>query len=251
MNAAPQMAGIGHNNPPEPMTAFEAVKINITDLYEEASQWLDGTAVETQDQADAINTLKATIKDAIKAAEEQRVKEIEPHKAKTDEIQARYNELIGSNKSITGLAIKAEQACNAALRPYLLALEAKQAEQARIAREEAAKKQAEAMGAMLQRDAANLSQREDAERLVKAAKEAEEAARKAEGQKAHAKGEGRATGLRTVHRAVIADHREAAAWVWTDRRSELMMFVQDQADKAVRAGARTIRGFNIIEEKVL
>lgn len=251
MNAAPQLAGIGHNNPPEAMTAFDAVKINITDLHEEARQWLDGTPVETQDQADAINTLKAAIKDAIKAAEEQRVKEIEPHKAKTDEIQARYNELIGSNKSITGLAIKAEQACNAALKPYLIALANTQAEEARIAREEAAKKQAEANEAMRQRDAANLSQRDDAERLVKAAKEAEEAARRAEGAKAHAKGEGRATGLRTVHKAVVADEREAAAWVWTDRRSDLMVFVQDQADKAVRAGARSIRGFNVIEEKVL
>lgn len=241
----------GHNNPPAELTAFEAVKINITDLYEEARQWLDGSPVETQEQANAVNTLKAKIKDAIKAAEAARVEEIEPHKAKVDEIQARFNELIGSNKSITGIAIKAEQACNAALRPYLLELERQQQEAARLAREEADRLQREAMEAMRQRDAANLQQREEAEALAAQAKAAAAAATKAEHTKAHAKGEGRATGLRTVFRAVMTDKREAAAWVWVDRGDELMAFIQEQADKAVRSGARKIPGFNVIEEKVL
>lgn len=250
MNATAQLAGIGHNNPP--MTAFEAVKINITDLYDEAKQWLDGTPVETQEQADAINTLKASIKEAIKAAEEQRVKEGAPHKTAIDEIQARYNELIGSNKSVTGLAIKAEQACNAALEPYLKALLAKQQEAARIAREEAAKKQAEAEAAMRQRDSANLAQRDEAERLVKEAKAAEEAAKKAENVKAHARGTGRATGLRTVYRAEMVDFKAAAAWTWKDRNEELRAWVQEQADKAVRdEKLRAIPGFNVIEEQVL
>lgn len=244
-------AVIGSNRPPIEMTAFDAVKIHIEDLYEEAKQWVDGTPVETQDQADAVNTLKATIKDAIKAAEEARVKEIAPHKAKVDEIQDRFNELIGKNKTVTGIAVKAEEACNAALRPFLLELERQQNEAARAAREEAARKQAEAMEAMRQRDTANLAQREEAERLVKEAKAAEDAARKAEGAKAHAKGDGRATGLRTVHRAIMADKKDAAAWVWVYHNDELMEFVQNLADKAVRAGARSIKGFNVIEEKVL
>lgn len=246
-----ERAVVGHNNPPIEMTAFEAVRINITDLFEEATAWLDGEPVTTQKQADAINTLKGTIKDAIAAAEAERVKEIGPHKAKVDEIQARYNELIGSNKSITGIAIKAEQACNAALKPYLIELDRQQQEAARLAREEADRKQREAMEAMRQRDAANLSQRLEAERLVSEAKAAEQAATKAESAKAHAKGDGRATGLRTVHRAVMIDNKEAAAWVWVEHNPELMEFVQSLADKAVRIGKRSIRGFNVIEEKVL
>ena len=173
------------------------------------------------------------------------------HQDTVKKIQARYNELTGNNKSVTGLAIKAEQACNAALKPYLLELDRQQQEAARLAREEADRLQREAMEAMRQRDAANLQQREAAERLVNEAKAAQTAADKAENTKAHAKGEGRATGLRTVQRAVMADQREAAAWVWTDHNPELMAFVQDLADKAVRAGKRTIRGFNVIEEKVL
>ncbi|QND42995.1 hypothetical protein HB770_21070 [Rhizobium leguminosarum bv. viciae] len=244
-------AVIGANNPPPEMTPFDAVKINITDLYDEARLWLDGTPVETQEQADALNTLKARIKDAIRAAETQRVIEGTPHKQAIDEIQARYNELIGNNKSVTGIALKAEEACNKALKPYLLELDRQQQEAARIAREEAERKQREAMEAMRQRDAANLQQREDAERLVQEAKQADAAASQAEKAKAHAKGEGRATGLRTVYRAVMVDRQLAAKWVWLDRNEELMAWIQDQADKAVRGGVRSIAGFEVIEEKVL
>jgi len=240
------VATMGHNKPP-----FEMSKEAIEDLYNEAKLWLTGEPVTTQQQADALNTLKDRIKKAAKAAEENRKTEIKPHQDEVDTIQALYNTLIGKNKSVTGLAIKAEEAVNAALKPYLLELDRQQQEAARIAREEAAKKQAEAMVAMRQRDAANLESREDAERLVEEAKKAEEAARKAEGAKAHAKGDGRATGLRTVYRAVMVDEREAAAWVWQEHRDALMVFAQDLADKAVRGGARTIKGFNVEGEKVL
>ena len=53
------------------------------------------------------------------------------------------------------------------------------------------------------------------------------------------------------HRAVMTSEREAAAWVWNMRRDELLIFIQDQADKAVRGGARNLMGFNVIEEKVI
>lgn len=247
--AVNERAVIGGNFPP--MTTFEAVKINITDLFEEARQWLDGTPITTQEQADAVNTLKGSIKKATKAADEAYAVEVKPHQDTVKEIQARYNELTGNNKSVIGLAIKAEQACNAALKPYLIELERKQQEAARIAREEADRLQREAMEAMRKRDAANLEEREAAERLVIQAKAAETVASKAETVKAHARGEGRATGLRTVYRAELSNKREAAAWVWVDRQDELMAFIQDLADKAVRSGIRTIPGFLIIEEKVL
>lgn len=249
--AVNERAVIGGNNPPPELTTFEAVKINITDLYEEARQWLDGSKVETQAQADAINTLKDRIKKAIKAADEAYADEVKPHQEIVKAIQARYNELTGNNKSVTGIAIKAEQACNEALKPYLLELDRQQKEKSRLAREEAERLQREAQEAMRQRDAANLAQREEAERLVNEAKTALEAANKAEKAKAHAKGDGRATGLRTVFRAVMTDEKDAAAWVWVERREELKIFIQEQADKAVRSGVRSIRGFNVIEEKVL
>lgn len=232
-------AAIGHNRSP-----FDLVKESIEDLYHEAKLWLDGEPVTTQEQADALNTLQSRIREAAKEAEKARKAEAKPFDDGKAEVQARY-------KPIQNRADEADAAVKAALRPYLLELDRRQQEAARLAREEAARKQQEAMEAMRQRDAANLAEREEAEQLVKEAKAAKEAARKAGQAKAHAKGEGRATGLRTVHCAVMIDPKEAAAWVWVERRDDLMVFVQDLADKAVRGGARTIRGFDVIEEKVL
>ena len=244
------IASIGHNSPPEP-TPFELDHQAITDLYEEARLWLDGEKVETQEQAGAINTLKDRIRKAAKSADENRKAAQEPYKQEFDAIQNAYNILIGKNKSVTGLAIKAEDACNAALKPYLLELDRQQREEAWIAREEAERKQREAMEAMRQRDAANLTERGEAERLVQEAKAAKAAADRAEKAKAHAKGDARVTGLRTAYRAEMTDLKAAAAWAWKERREELRAFVQEQADKAARAGGREIPGFNIIEEKVL
>lgn len=233
------IATIGHNRNP-----FELAKDTIEDLYDEAKQWLDGEPVASKDQADALNTLETRVREAAKEAEKRRKEEAKPFDDGKAEVQARY-------KPVLAKADAALDAIKSALKPYLLEIDRQQREAARLAKEEADRKMAEALEAVRNRDAANLGSREEAEAKILAAKQAEEAARRADKAKAHAKGEGRATALRTVYRAQIADEREAAGWVWTDRRSELLAFVQDQADKAVRAGARNIRGFQIIEEKVL
>ena len=247
-------AVIGANNPPVELTAFDAVKINIDDLYDEAVLWLDGEPITTQDQADALNTLMSRIKDAAKAADDQRVLEKKPHDDAIDEIQGRYNPLISnffSKNKTSGKAAIAMDAAKKALKPYLDELDRQQQEKARLAREEADRKQREAMEAMRARDSANLAQREEAERLAQEAKFAEATAQRAENAKAHAKGDGRATGLRTVWKANMIDRKQAAAWVWVDHNEELMTFIQDLADKEVRAGKRQIAGFDIVPEKVL
>lgn len=247
-------AVVGGNNPPEEMTAFEAVKINADDLCDEALLWFEGNPATTQEQADAINTLLDRIKKAADAVENRRVTEKKPHDDAIDEIQGRYNPIISgfySKSKMSGRLTLAREAGKAALKPFLDELDRKQQEAARLAREEATRKQEEAMAAIRARDASNLQQREEAERLVREAKKAEEAARQAEHAKAHAKGEGRATGLRTIHRAVMVNRKEAAAWVWLDHNDELTAFIQDLADKEVKAGKRKLPGFDVIEEKVL
>jgi hypothetical protein len=107
------------------------------------------------------------------------------------------------------------------------------------------------MEAMQQRDHANLEQSIEAERMVEDAKAAEQAALRAEKQKAHAKGEGRATALRTVWTAKMTDKREAAKWAMNNYTDDFVAFIQDKADKAVRSGSRSIPGFNVSQEKVL
>lgn len=237
-------AVMGGNNPPETMTAFEALKINADDLYVEAQGWLDGEPVTSKEMADGLNTLETRVREAAKELEKARKVEAKPFDDGKAEVQARYKPVLAKTDLALG-AIKD------ALKPYLLELDRQQREAARLAREEADRKQREAMEAMRQRDASNLAQREDAERLANEAKAAETAASRAENAKAHAKGEGRATGLRTVYRAEMTDAKAAAAWVWKEQNGELMAFVQSLADKAVRAGTRSIPGFNVLEEKVL
>ena len=247
MTQTPQ---IGHNNPPK-QTPFEAFESHINDLYDEAKQWLDGEPVTTQEQADALNTLEANVRQAAKDAEALRKEMVKPHDDAKAEIQAKFNPLIGNTKAVTGKTVKAIEAIKAALKPYLIELDRQQREAAKLAREEAERKEREAVEALRQSDVANLADRDRAEALLKDAKAAEQAAIKAENAKAHAKGEGRATGLRTVYVATMTDEKAAAAWAWINHRTELLAFVQDQANKAVRSGARSIDGFEITETKVL
>lgn len=237
---------IGHNQPPK--TAYEIAKETITDLYEEAKLWLDGEPVQTAEQAGALNTLADRIRKAAKEAEDARKAEAKPFDDGKAEVQAKYNPLIQKDK---GLCDKALGAVKNALRPYLLELDRQQREAAELARQEAERKRQEAMEAMLARDGANLAQSEEAERLVAEAKAAELAATKADKAKAHAKGEGRATGLRSVWRATMVDQREAVMWAWQNHRGAMSALVQELADGDVRRGKHTIPGFEIIEEKVL
>jgi len=244
-----QTATIGHNKPP--LSPFELMAEYINDLYDEAAQWLDGEPVTRQEQADALNTLENRIREAAKDCEAMRKDEVKPLDDAKAEIQERYNPLIGKTTKVTGKTVAAIDAVKAALKPYLLELDRQQREAAEAAREEAEAKQAAAMEAMRSRDASNLEQAAEAERLVREAKQAEAEAARAEKAKAHAKGDGRASGLRSVWRATITDEKAAAGWLWTDHRPELMAFVQEQADKAVRSGKRSLPGFEITEHKEL
>lgn len=243
-------AAIGHNNPPE-LTTFEALKANIDDLHEEAKVWFDGSVVQTQQEADAVNTLITRIRAAEKAADDERKKEVKPFDAAKKKVQDRYNLLIGDTKAVTGKTVSAIKAAKKALEPYLQKVAEEQEAAAKALRDEAARKQREAMEAIQKRDASNLAEREEAEKLVADAKAADAEASYAEKQKAHAKGEGRATALRTVWRAQMIDKREAAKWVMHDHPEDFLAFVQTKADQTVRAGTRSIPGFNIVEDQVL
>jgi hypothetical protein len=236
------IAPIGHNTPPTP---FDDIQGEINDLYSEARLWLDGEKVETQDQADALNTLSAQIKHAAKTAETLRKETVKPIDDEKKAIQAQFNPL----------KAKTEQAIDCikqALKPFLIELDRQQQEAAKIAQQEADEKQRLATEAMIaSRD--NLEAREAAERLAKDAKKSAADANRASKQKAHAGGEGRAVGLRTVTKVSIADEKLAARWVWLDpaEREQFMVYVLDRAQKAVRAGVTKIDGFNITQEKVI
>jgi hypothetical protein len=240
-----QIASIGHNQAPTP---FDDIEARINDLYAEARQWLDGEEVTEQTQADALNTLASQIREAAKEAEEMRKAEAKPFDDGKKEVQERYNPLIQKGKGKTEVALNAVKS---ALKPYLLELDRIQQEAAQKAREEAEQAERDAQAAMQHRDPSNLEHQEEANRLAEQAKSAQQAANKAENAKAHAKGNGRATGLRTRTKVSIANERDAAAWAWKHDREQLMVFILTLAEKAVRNGSHKIEGFNITQEKVI
>jgi hypothetical protein len=240
-----ERAVIGGNNPPP----FENIKSEIDDLYGEVRLWCDGDPVETQEQADALNTLADKIRKVEKRAEELRKIEAKPFDDGKAEVQGRYNPLI-SEKG--GLTTKALTVIKDALRPFLQRLEAEKNAKALAEREAAIQAQQAALEAMRNREAGNLADQEAAEALVTAAKLAEKAATKAENDKAQAKGGGRAFGLTTNKTVVMTDNTLAAKWAWLNHKDKLLQFVQQLADKDLRAGVvfNEWSGFTVKVERV-
>lgn len=243
-----QEIGIGHNGAPEP-TPFEVVQAQINDLYGEAANWLDGTPVQSQDEAAAIQSLMRLIQAAEKQADEARKYEAKPHDEAKSEIQDRYNLLIGKTKTVTGLTVRAIDACKQALMPWLKKLDDEIKATAEAARMEAEAKQRIAMEAMKQRDGTDLAASERAEALALEAKRAESDARRAENTKATAKGEGRAASLRTSYRAEITDMREFARYAWEFRQQELFEFMRCLAQQVVNTGRAQIPGVKVHEDR--
>lgn len=241
------LAVLGHNQPPEPVepTPFEIAEKAVNDIYGEAKLWLDGAKVEDQNTADGMGNLLTVIRKAKALAEESRKVEKKPHDDAAKEVQARYVPLIEK-------ADLAAAACKKALTPWLEAQEKARQEAARIAQEAADKKRREAEEAIRATDATNLEERAAAESLLKDAKKAEKVAASIDRQTSNAGGYmGRAIGLKSVWSATMTDPVLAARHFWTqpDTKEELTAFVQGLADKAVRAGIRTIPGFDIAEHK--
>lgn len=242
-------AVIGHNNPPE-VTPYEAVRVHIEDLLVEARNWADGAVAESQPQADAIARLIEDFRKAEKAADDARKEEVRPLDEQRDAIQARYNLYIAPLKNKQpGKIPLAMNALKAALNPWLIKLEDE-----RRAREEAARKEAEekariAAEAMRAAEASNLTAREEAEALLADANAAQAHANKAAKDKAHAKGEGRAIGLRSYFTPVMTNAQDALKHYVATRPDDVRAFLLRLAEEDVRCGKRTIPGFEINEEK--
>lgn len=238
-------AVIGDNNPPEP-TPFELSRDEIDGLFMEATNWLDGEGVKSQADADAISRLLDMLRKAKSAADERRKIEAKPFDDGKAEVQARYNPLIQEKKGKADLAM---DACKKALTPWLAKLEAEKRAVAEAARKEAEEKAAAAQAAIRAANVIDLQARADAERLIEEAKKAEAAAKRAENDKAHAKGGTRAIGLRSTYTPVLTDAREAARHYWIERRPEMEAFFLELATADVRAGKKMIPGFRIDENR--
>ena len=229
---------IGSNNPPP----FDAFSLHIEELIENAKQFLDGQPIETQGQADEVDKLLDMIRTAKKDADKERAAEKKPHDDAGKAVQAKWKPLLDRCDIATDTAKKA-------LVPWLEKLEAEQRAAAAKAREEAESKRQAALQAEREAASANLEAIERVELARKEAEQAEREANRADKAKAHATGGSRAIGLRSYWVAEITDRRELLAHYMRTRPADLEAWLQDQADKDVRAGIRNIPGAAIKEER--
>lgn len=224
----------------------------INDLYDEAKNWADGEPIAHEDHAEAVQTLMRQIQEAEKGADDERKNEAKPHDDAKKEIQDRYNPLIAplTNKQPgkTALAVKALKAL---LAPYLQKKDEEQRAAADAARAEAQRKLEEAQAAQQSAAASNLSAQEDVEELFADAKTAEREAKAAEVARPQAAGHGRAATLRSSWAPTLTDVRAACRHYFTTNPEAFQEAVQRLAEAEVRAGKRTIPGFDVIETKTV
>lgn len=238
---ATTIAGMGHNLPPEP-TPFDAFDAHIADLFGEAKNFLDGAAISSDAEAEAVSRLVDEIRKANKDADAARSEEKKPHDEKAKAVQAKWRPLLDR----CDLAL---DAAKKALSPWLLKLEQENRAKAEAARLEAVEAARVAQEAMQAAAATDLTARDAAETLVKAAKTADTLANRAEKQKAHAKGGGRAVGLRSTFAPVLTDPAAALAHYRARQPAALKAFLLQLAATDVLNGARDLPGFEIIEER--
>lgn len=233
------IAGIGHNQPPEP-TPFELVTTEINDLFDEAKHWADGEPIADDATHDAITKLYDALHEAGKRADALRVAEKKPHDDAVKEIQGRYNPFIQEKRGLVAMG-------KSSLGDLLAAWRKKKADEAaaeakRLA-DIVAEEQRKAREAMAE-TAGNLEARIIAEQQVDNAKAWEKAARRAD--KAATTG----LGLRTVWTAKLVDTELGLDWAYGRDATRFTALVQQMADEAVRAGLRAIPGFEVVEGKV-
>lgn len=236
-------AVIGNNAPP--LSPYEKAQARIDELHAEASLWLNGDPVSSQEVCDGIANLQRMIADAKKDAEAARVVEKKPFDDGAKEVQARYNPLLAK-------ADQAITACKKAQEPWLKHVQAENDRKAKEAKEAADKLRREAEDAIRAADATNLAARERAENLVTEAKRAERVATKAGNATANAGGAvGRRSGLRSVWSAKLDNFSLALGHYVMAEPEQLREFLQGLADTEVRHGKRDIPGFKIVEEQTV
>lgn len=251
---------IGGNNPPEetPVVAtartWDAVKIHMDDLLDQVGS-VTGITITEQAQADVVGKLMRDLQDAAKLADQTRTAEKAPLDEAVKQIQDRYNEYIAPLKNKTpGLVSKAELALKNQIGAWLKKLDDERAERERIARKQA--DDAAAIAREAHKAAAvsdDLEQIDEAEGLLAAAEDAERNARQIEKAKTQVKAEGyRAIGLRSVWRAerIEGEGGKALTHYAKTQPARVIAFIEELAAQDVKAGVRSIPGFNVIEEKV-
>jgi hypothetical protein len=228
---------IGSNNPP----AFDTYSIALDDLRIEAGNYLDGAALETQGQADAVGQLISTAKKIRKDADAQRAEEKRPHDEAAKAVQTKWKPLLDKADTIIAAAQKP-------LSAYLSRLADEQREAERLARIEADRLAQEARAARMASEG-DIEAIERAKVLEAEAETAAKDAKRAGKAKAHVAGVDRAIGLRSYWSHQLIARRELLDWVMRNDPDGLTDMLNEYARKAVANGTRHLPGVSITQQQ--
>ncbi|MBO9624128.1 MAG: hypothetical protein J7500_15580 [Sphingomonas sp.] len=220
------MTGILHNAPP-----VERWALHIEDLFELISGTVAGAEVTTDEQDAALDSLLDDVRKARKDADVARVAEKKPHDDAAKAVQAAWKPLLDR-------CDMAADEIKRLLTPYRTAKQKAKDEAARVAREEAEAKQRAAQEAL--RQSGDLEAKFAAEADLKQAQKLTASANRIDRE---------ATGLRTYWDVTLTDAKAALLHYMQCQPDALKAWLQDQAERDVRGGARAIPGFTITEQK--
>lgn len=213
-----KVAAIGHNNPPDPIDDALAP---YGDAISETDNWLDGTAVESEGQMKAVDSLIKTIKAAKKAVETAEDGEAKPFYDAWKQAKARYKPTLDDlDMRVKGLVSVVDG--------FKRKLAAEKAEAERKARDEARAKAAEAERLAREAATADIEAQRAAYEAAQEAQRADAAARAASNDKVK--------GLRTVWHHEVTDHRAALHWIAKNDREAITRFVDEYARAHFKQG---------------
>jgi hypothetical protein len=206
-------AGLGHNNPPNPM---EAVAAQYDDIISEATNWTDGEPVTTEAQMLSVDAL-------IKGCKTYRADLAKAGKLCTEPLHTAWKASVAAVKVYTDDADRMQAALVASVAPFKATLAAEK-EAVRRAAWQAAQ-DAERAAEELAR-AANASDL-DAQRAADAARNAALDAKKT----ATAAQKDTVKGLRTVTHYEVCDMRALVNWIATNDKDAMAEFSRAYAAK--------------------
>lgn len=228
-----ERAIIGGNLPPDPLDDALAP---YGDHIAEAEAWLDGSAVETEAQMRAADSLLKQIKAAEKAVVAAQKSEAAPLHDAWKAALARYKPTIDDLDRI-------KRGLIAAVDAFKRKLAAAKAEAERKAREEAEAKAQAAHEAAMKAHATDIDAQRDAAEAAAQAEDAQRIAARATKEAASVKG------LRTVTRYEITDHRALLHWIAKHDREAVTAFVEDYAARN-RSEGTPMDGLRVWKERV-
>ena len=201
-------AAIGDNNPPDPID--EALAPH-GDTIDEVQNWLDGEAIENDEQLKATDKLLKALKLALKDVNAARDAETKPlHEVWKAEVSRWKPTQEDLDRMIRGII--------AAQDPYKKMLAAKKEEERREAWKAAEAAREAAERAAMEASASDIEAQREAAQMAAQAQSAKEAA--------SAKQKDTVKGMRTVHKHAIDDHRAALHWIVKHDRDATTAFIE-------------------------